>query len=141
MELALNLIWLFGAAATLALFAAYRDCDPRRTRPGYAKWYPLIALCCALIILFFVISVSDDLQDQQVMSEECQPSRALSRLTSQSSADKHAVHAEFTYAVRTEAPDTSVRLFCSCRVEIFRPALGGVATRSRLLGRAPPSAA
>jgi hypothetical protein len=141
MELTLNLIWLFGAAATLAVFAAYRDRDPRRTRPGNSKWYPLIALCCALIILFFVISVSDDLQDQQVMSEECQPSRALPRLTSQSSADKHAVHAQLTYAVRTESPDTAVHLFCAGRVELLRPPLGAFATRSRLLGRAPPSVA
>jgi hypothetical protein len=141
MELALNLIWFFGAAATLALFAAYRDRDPRRTRPGFSKWYPLIALCCALIILFFVISVSDDLQDQQVMSEECQPSRALPRLTSQSSADKHAVHAVLAYAIRAESPDASVHLSCAGHVGFFRPALGAFARHSRLLGRAPPSVA
>ncbi|MGB8259679.1 MAG: hypothetical protein WCE75_04990 [Terracidiphilus sp.] len=66
MELALNLAWLLLAAAMLELWAVVSARAGRRTA------LQLAALAVVLVILFPVISVTDDLQAAQCAAEtEC----------------------------------------------------------------------
>ncbi|PYT77274.1 MAG: hypothetical protein DMG40_24110 [Acidobacteria bacterium] len=77
MELTLNLVWVGVAiAAILALFATLSSAGASLRRPAsYAR--KVIAMGCALVILFFVISMTDDLHNQQVLVEEKKGSRIV----------------------------------------------------------------
>jgi len=67
MELILNLGWL------LLAVACYRFWWPRRRRPGAGTppcFRGLVALGCALVVLFPIISVTDDLHAEQAVMED-----------------------------------------------------------------------
>jgi hypothetical protein len=70
MELALNLVWLVLALFGIALLGS----ELSRCRENGARkpsnQQKIIAMGCALIILFFVVSMTDDLHDQEVVVEE-----------------------------------------------------------------------
>jgi hypothetical protein len=70
MELALNLIWvcvaLFGCALLHSNLSRASGHPAGRT----SNRQKIIAMGCALIILFFVISMTDDLHDQEIFVEE-----------------------------------------------------------------------
>ena len=75
MELILNLAWVcLAVAALLAQIATLSGSGASLRRPGsYVR--KLIAMGCALVILFFVISMTDDLHNQQVLVEERKSAR------------------------------------------------------------------
>lgn len=75
MELTLNLVWVCVAiAAILAQIVTLSSSGASLRRPAsYAR--KLIAMGCALVILFFVISMTDDLHNQQVLVEDRKSSR------------------------------------------------------------------
>jgi hypothetical protein len=74
MELTLNLVWVAVAiAAVLAQIVTLWSSGAPARPANYGR--KAIAMCCALVILFFVISMTDDLHDQQVMIEERKVSR------------------------------------------------------------------
>jgi len=75
MELTLNLVWLCVAvAAILAQIVTLCASGASLRRPAsYVR--KLIAMGCALVILFFVISMTDDLHNQQVLVEDRKSSR------------------------------------------------------------------
>lgn len=85
MELLLNLVWL-----TLALPAIWMwRREPARVR--YARTYrrlgPFLLLMCVLVLLFPVVSASDDLHPISAEMEECNPfKRTVKQLSSNSSA-------------------------------------------------------
>ena len=70
MELALNMIWVCVALFGCALLGSNlsRAAKPAVGRPSNRQ--KIIAMGCALIILFFVISMTDDLHDQEIFVEE-----------------------------------------------------------------------
>jgi len=85
MELTLNLVWLGVAvvailAQIVMLFRAGAAAWRREN-----QWPKIVAMSCALVILFFVISMTDDLHDQALLFEE----RKLGRIAigAQSSID------------------------------------------------------
>lgn len=78
MELALNLVWVCVAITGIvlqfitlsrAVSSADRKLDSLRK---------IVAMGCTLVILFFVISMTDDLHDQEIVLEESKPSRMVS---------------------------------------------------------------
>lgn len=75
MELTLNLAWLCVAiAAILAQIVTLSASGASLRRPAsYVR--KLVAMGCALVILFFVISMTDDLHNQQVLVEDKKSSR------------------------------------------------------------------
>src|ERR1700746_2799481 len=75
MELTLNLVWVCVAiAAILAQILTLTASGARLRRPaGYVR--KLMAMGCALVILFFVISMTDDLHNQQVLVEDRKSAR------------------------------------------------------------------
>lgn len=75
MELALNLVWvcvaIAGILAMAAMLKGAASDGPTSTRQK------TVAMCCALVILFFVISMTDDLHGEAILFEEKKPSRVL----------------------------------------------------------------
>jgi hypothetical protein len=78
MELTLNLVWLCVAIVgivvqvlVLSRAAASADQPP-------SHWRKTIAMGCTLVILFFVISMTDDLHQQEIVLEDSKSSRIVS---------------------------------------------------------------
>ncbi len=71
MELLLNLVWVLIAATALSwhLRSAPKDCKQFLLALG--------ALCCALLLLFPTISVSDDLHVQAFVCEDSSPTKRM----------------------------------------------------------------
>lgn len=78
MELTLNLVWVGVAIAGIVLQWMTMSRASRSSDPSASTGQRIIAMGCALVILFFVISMTDDLHDQAVMFEEKTPLRVLS---------------------------------------------------------------
>jgi len=77
MELALNLAWLCVAIAGLVMLVRTLS---RAAAPVYrpaSNWRKILAMSCTLVILFFVISMTDDLHDQEILLEETKSSRIV----------------------------------------------------------------
>ena len=70
MELAFNLAWFVIAVVSYALLAGHLA--SLQGEPGRCprRWQCLVALSCALVILFPVISLTDDLHEIQAAVEE-----------------------------------------------------------------------
>ncbi|HVI07152.1 MAG TPA: hypothetical protein VND65_02540 [Candidatus Binatia bacterium] len=83
MELLLNLAWLLLA---LPAYWVWRGSEAARTRRGASSLQCLFALGCALVLLFPVISASDDLH---AMRAEMEDSSASKRAVRQAAAEKH----------------------------------------------------
>jgi hypothetical protein len=70
MELTLNLIWLGLAFAGFALLGSDLSRAKERSARQPNNREKIMAMTCALIILFFVVSMTDDLHDQEIFVEE-----------------------------------------------------------------------
>jgi hypothetical protein len=131
MELLLNLVWVLLAVPACFLW--------QRTRRRFSSLQCLLTLGCALVLLFPVISATDDLHAMRPEMEESSPGKRTFR---QAGSDKESGEANFGAA---PALLTSL-LFDSPRYELC----GEVAERdlpicisdelSLSLGRAPPMA-
>ena len=97
MELLLNLVWLFVAALAIGAWCKrWRGDGSKPQRQTSRGW---IALACALVLLFFVISLTDDLHAEVMVVEDASASKRHScsvvshsiHAPSQSSASHHAV--------------------------------------------------
>jgi hypothetical protein len=82
MELLLNLIWI--SLAILALLGSLRSRRLHHTRISYGK--SLLALACGVVLLFPVISASDDLHPTEAVMEEA------SKRVQLTAASLHPVH-------------------------------------------------
>jgi hypothetical protein len=139
MELTLNLVWVGVAIAgivlqwiTLSRAAASSD-RPTKTRQK------IIAMGCALVILFFVISMTDDLHDQAVVFEEKKPARILSGMGDPAVSSSAQV-----------VPFVFLLFFCQACLGLALPAVRRFVEPSKILfaaaiacdwtdGRAPPA--
>ena len=141
MELALNLIWLGLALAGFALLGSNLSHAAEHSARQTSNRQKIIAMSCALIILFFVVSMTDDLHDQEVAVEESRLLRAASAAGSPSLASAHSVVnpaflmlLAFTrFSIAFTLPSARGLLEF---LEISSPA---AISRSSLCGRAPPS--
>lgn len=138
MELTLNLVWVCVALAGIALLGSNLSRASERSAGTPSKKQKIIAMSCALIILFFVISMTDDLHGMEVLVED---SKSL-RVTAWSGTFPHSlpqvtatdVFAVLTaFAISTELPALK-RLVESSRTV---PAIEFYAELSN--GRAPPA--
>ena len=140
MELALNLIWvcvaLFGCALLRSNLSRASGHPAGRT----SNRQKIIAMGCALIILFFVISMTDDLHDQEIFAEESKFLRVIGANSSPSLAAAHSTVARpfllffgFFLASITFAMPAVRRLLEPVKVS-FTAAIDC----EQLSGRAPP---
>ena len=137
MELALNLAWLFLAIASLLALAVWRRFSPATSKPlRVSEWHTLVAVCCALVILFFVISMTDDLHDQQIASEDSQSRKLV--LADQDSRGKHVHHVDFSYASCLLPEPEPLSATDVGRVAPLAFSHSGIGRTAPLSGRDPP---
>ncbi|HVH71981.1 MAG TPA: hypothetical protein VNB49_12815 [Candidatus Dormibacteraeota bacterium] len=138
MELTLNLVWVGVAiGAVLVLMASLSGSGARLRQPAsYAR--KVTAMGCALVILFFVISMTDDLHDQQVMIEERKVSGIAAR-TETILNTASARPAAIGFFVFSPPPAFSLGTFALRRgIETSEFRLPATIDRETLGGRAPP---
>ena len=82
MELILNLVWVGVAIAGSVLLWITLSRAGKSSAECVSTRQKIVAMGCALVILFFVISMTDDLHDQAIMLEEKKPSRVFSQMAS-----------------------------------------------------------
>jgi uncharacterized membrane protein YcjF (UPF0283 family) len=68
-ELVLNILWVLLAASAVTLWRTSWAHQPRTRR--HAPWREWTAVACALILLFFVVSLTGDLHAELTVLEEC----------------------------------------------------------------------
>ena len=138
MELTLNLVWVCVAIAgilaqivMLSRASAPADCQA-------SNWRKIVAMVCVLVILFFVISMTDDLHDQALLLEE----RKLSQVAAEARTRAHSAAARFVspdflmfdLAVPPAPPLPAVRRLMEPAKLLF----AGAIECENLRGRAPP---
>lgn len=73
MEIVLNILWLLLALGGVAV---WRTRWARERRPHrHAPWREWTAVTCASVLLFFVVSLTDDLHPDPIVLEDCRASR------------------------------------------------------------------
>lgn len=65
-ELLLNLLWLLIAAGVVTSWCVHWAQRPQGRRPTFREW---TALACSLVLLFFAVSLSDDLHEEVILSD------------------------------------------------------------------------
>jgi hypothetical protein len=90
MELALNLVWLCLAVAGFALLGSNLSRPTERAERRPTNRQKIMAMSCALIILFFVVSMTDDLHDQEIFVEESKFLRVMNGAGSLAMASTHS---------------------------------------------------
>jgi hypothetical protein len=73
MELFLNILWVVIAVACLCVWRTCWAGQPRERE--HASWRQWTAFVCALVLLFFMVSLTDDLHSELVVFEECSAGR------------------------------------------------------------------
>lgn len=89
MELFLNLLWVLIAAGAIGVWrTCWRSERPRSRRDSLREW---TAMGCALILLFFAVSLTDDLYAAAMLLDECSASRRNSICSHQSVKSRQIV--------------------------------------------------
>jgi hypothetical protein len=133
MELLLNLAWLLLALPAFWLWRGARSV-PRSRK--FSALQCLLALGCMLVILFPVVSATDDLRAMRSEMEESPASKRAIRQASLDKASTWKCHSQPALAA------TASSLIVSDQVWQPLPALASFAPESpaiRHSGRAPPS--
>ena len=135
MEIFLNLLWVGIALGLLGVWRGRWAAQPRERR--YASWRQWTAVVCALIFLFFMVSITDDLHSDLMVFEESSAGRrhAASWDGSHPSPQHHAALA--ADAVLGSTHGTHV-LFCLGPVAPGHRAPETEFTPGVNFGRAPP---
>lgn len=138
MELTLNLVWICVAiAGILVQMVMLFRASAASEHPG-RKCRKIIAMACTLVILFFVISMTDDLHDQALLLEERKSSgtAAGTKISARLSSDR-LTSIDFLLFFPPAASSASL----STVGRLFEPSeflFAGAIERESLSGRAPP---
>jgi hypothetical protein len=140
MELALNLIWLCLALAGFALLVGNLSWAAKKAEQGPSNRQKIMAMTCALIILFFVVSMTDDLHDQEIFVEESKLLKVVNGTASPALAVSHSAVAP-PHLLLFGFPDSSLAFRLPAGRRLLEPLevsfSEAFASRS-LCGRAPP---
>ena len=140
MELALNLVWVVVALLGFVLLRANLSRTSTHPDREPSNRQKIIAMTCTVVILFFVISMTDDLHEQQMAAEESRSSRVTIESASPSRSDAHplvtAAFALFFAPARISFDMSAVRNLLEPLEVSFTAALA----RRSLCLRAPPAA-
>jgi len=141
MELALNLIWVCVAVAGIGLLASNLSCASGHLAGRPSNRQKIIAMGCALIILFFVISMTDDLHDQEIFVEESKSQRVMSGIGSPSPAAAHStITAAFLLFLCFHCSSFTIDLPSLRRlIEPLEVSFTAAISFGPLCGRAPPA--
>jgi hypothetical protein len=129
MELLLNLAWLALALLAFGAFVQKRKAALRRRRASYRT--ALLAMVCVLVLLFPVVSASDDLHPTQAVLEDA--SKRVQQVVAPLSSSPSIVPALLALCV----------LAALVMVATWRPATSATPVislaRNLVSGRSPPS--
>ena len=136
MEVLLNSIWLLVAIGAIMLWRPERH-RALPTGRGLSRCFGLIALVCALVLLFPIISLTDDLHAEQAAMEDSSRTVMKARHMVQAClrADRPAFLAAFNSADFSAA---ALRAFFTSIVP-HAPRVYCLALISSHEGRSPPS--
>ncbi|HKW33064.1 MAG TPA: hypothetical protein VJN92_08660 [Candidatus Acidoferrum sp.] len=138
MELTLNLIWVCVAIAGILAQVTVLSHAAASSNGDASTRQKIVAMCCALVILFFAISMTDDLHGQAILFEEKKPSRVLSEMANPApSLTVQAV--SFAFLLFTSCASLIV-LLSGVRRSVDAPQvlIASSAFSERTEGRAPP---
>lgn len=137
MEQTLNLVWACVAIAGILAQLVMLSRAAASAERTASSWRKIVAMGCVLVILFFVISMTDDLHDQAILFEEKKPSRILSEITRPTLSPSQEVSFVFLlfFSNPSVTPDlTAARRPLDPRQARFTPAV----VNDGIEGRAPP---
>ena len=104
MELSLNILWVMIALGALGVWRIVWSRELRRSRrKPLQEW---TAFACALVFVFFAVSLSDDLQAATILADDCASGRHHSVVWNCGHAqhrDASASHAPFAAAAQPAA--------------------------------------
>jgi len=132
MEILLNMVWML---LVLPAWWLWRRCA-RGQEIAWSPWQCLFALAGLLVLLFPVISASDDLN---AMRAEMEESTRTAVSASASEVVKSSSVGAMQAAMPADAPRFSLSMLGWLGAEASAPS-GHAATRSTRSGRAPPQA-
>jgi hypothetical protein len=139
MELALNLVWVGVALLGFVLLGANLSRAQRLSAREPSNRQKIIAMTCTVVILFFVISMTDDLHEQQMAVEESRSSRVTFESATPTRISAHPVVTHtfllFFAPVLSSANFSTARKLLEPLEISFMPAL----SRRSLCRRAPPA--
>jgi|SRR5258708_31367087 hypothetical protein len=139
MELTLNLVWVVVALLGFVLLGANLSRASELSSREPSDRQKIIAMTCTVVILFFVISMTDDLHDLQMTVEESRSLRVTSERASPSRVAAHPVVALafllFFTPARASFNLSAVRMLLEPLEVSFTAAI----SRESLCGRAPPT--
>ena len=130
MELLLNLAWLLLA---LPAYLLWRHGGPRAHRISRSQC--LFTLCCALVILFPVVSATDDLRAMRAEMEECPAGKRSIRHSTTEKSSTSKGHGQAALAASSSHFFVS-ELGWHCAPSSCLPVLSPAAVER--MGRAPP---
>lgn len=138
MELTLNLVWVGVAVAGIVLQWMTLSRASRSSDQSASTRQKIVAMGCALVILFFVISMTDDLHNQQVLVEERKGSRIVAAMVAPaSSASARTISTDFLLFLPPAA--FSLSLFAaSWLLQPFESRFPATVEQQTICGRAPP---
>lgn len=135
MEIALNIIWLLLIVPAVWV---YRRQEPGRVDQSrrFARLAPLLVLSCVIVLLFPVISASDDLHAMRFEMEEPGAQRWVKQLAGSQAC---SVFQSGSALIRASSTMCGQRNDSVCgQVSLFAPSLFAEATVSEFASRAPP---
>jgi hypothetical protein len=137
MELFLNVVWVLAAAGVIGVWRVYWVHQQRSRPDSFKAW---TAISVALVLLFFAVSMTDDLRSPVVLMEECSTSRRSLSCSAASHRLPHSgtiTHAQFPAIVPhvlLAAPPLAIQT-----VEPLTPQHATPLQNNRLSGRSPPA--
>lgn len=137
MELTLNLVWVGVAIAGIVLQWITLSRPARSSDSSASTRQKIVAMGCALVILFFVISMTDDLHGQAIMFEEKKPSRILAETTRPTSSPPQGILFAFLlfFSSASFLPDLTA---AQGPLDSPQVCFAAVLVNDRIEGRAPP---
>ena len=141
MELALNLIWLCLAIVGIAILVCNLNRAPERGDREPSNGQKIVAMMCALIILFFVVSMTDDLHDQEVAVEESRLLRVTGAYAATWFSTGHSASSSAPALFLAAILLLSISALPSIRrqLEPLKLACAAAPFSKELCGRAPPA--
>jgi hypothetical protein len=141
MEQALNLLWLGLALAGFALLGSNlsRTAEHANRPPSHRQ--KMMAMSCALIILFFVVSMTDDLHNQEAFVEESKLLRVMNGTGSPAMAAAHSAVAP-PFLLYFGFPRSSFTFGLPTLRRLLEPlefSFTAAISSASLRGRAPPT--
>lgn len=137
MELFLNLLWLLIAVSAFGVWHAHPSGGG--CAPGNERRRGWIALACSLVLLFFVISMTDDLHSEVMLVEDATTSRR--HVSDLHACPHHVASARAVHhrAAAVVSQSLFVRPFTLLGFVASAPLPATLSRVSASPGRAPPS--